>query len=260
MKRLGFTLIELLVAIAIIAILAAILFPVFARARERARITTCISNQHQIMLALKQYVEDSNDGYPYNPASFSGAPQPFWAYCLMPYVRDAAVFKCPSHSGTPVASPTSATSETYYSLPYTVSVTAPPALLNPGTIYTRTLPAVGYGFNRLILTGEFAGFGTCVCRFPKPTCVQDIKQPALIAVLGDGNCVYSPTYVRTVPNPFGQEIYWAWQNNAPPQFGRPMHTTGSNFAFADGHVRFDIPAPVTVTSSLRGYYPAARVW
>ncbi|PIR27424.1 hypothetical protein COV40_00910, partial [Candidatus Berkelbacteria bacterium CG11_big_fil_rev_8_21_14_0_20_42_15] len=46
-KRRGFTLIELLVVIAIIAILAAILFPVFARAREKARQTSCLSNTKQ---------------------------------------------------------------------------------------------------------------------------------------------------------------------------------------------------------------------
>lgn len=54
----GFTLIELLVVIAIIAILAAILFPVFARAREKARTASCQSNEKQIMLAVKMYTED----------------------------------------------------------------------------------------------------------------------------------------------------------------------------------------------------------
>jgi prepilin-type N-terminal cleavage/methylation domain-containing protein/prepilin-type processing-associated H-X9-DG protein len=60
----GFTLIELLVVIAINAILAAILFPVFARAREKARQSTCLNNQKQIVTALQLYVQDSDELLP----------------------------------------------------------------------------------------------------------------------------------------------------------------------------------------------------
>ncbi|MCS7301624.1 MAG: DUF1559 domain-containing protein, partial [Fimbriimonadales bacterium] len=56
--RKGFTLIELLVVIAIIAILAAILFPVFARAREKGRQTTCLSNLRQLGMAFVAYRAD----------------------------------------------------------------------------------------------------------------------------------------------------------------------------------------------------------
>ncbi len=63
-KRQGFTLIELLVVIAIIAILAAILFPVFARAREKARQTTCTSNQRQISATVSMYVQDHEETMP----------------------------------------------------------------------------------------------------------------------------------------------------------------------------------------------------
>jgi prepilin-type N-terminal cleavage/methylation domain-containing protein/prepilin-type processing-associated H-X9-DG protein len=63
MKR-GFTLIELLVVIAIIAILAAILFPVFAKAREKARQTSCASNQRQIALAINMYIQDNSETLP----------------------------------------------------------------------------------------------------------------------------------------------------------------------------------------------------
>ncbi|MFP3905123.1 MAG: prepilin-type N-terminal cleavage/methylation domain-containing protein, partial [Armatimonadota bacterium] len=58
MRCKGFTLIELLVVIAIIAILAAILFPVFARAREKARQSSCLSNVKQLATAHAMYVQD----------------------------------------------------------------------------------------------------------------------------------------------------------------------------------------------------------
>jgi prepilin-type N-terminal cleavage/methylation domain-containing protein/prepilin-type processing-associated H-X9-DG protein len=60
----GFTLIELLVVIAIIAILAAILFPVFARAREKARQTTCLNNQKQLVTAALMYAQDHEETFP----------------------------------------------------------------------------------------------------------------------------------------------------------------------------------------------------
>lgn len=62
--RRGFTLIELLVVIAIIAILAAILFPVFAKAREKARQTKCTSNQRQIGLAFQIYTQENDETFP----------------------------------------------------------------------------------------------------------------------------------------------------------------------------------------------------
>lgn len=93
LKRNGFTLIELLVVIAIIAILAAILFPVFAQAREKARQTSCLSNEKQLGLAFIQYTSDNNERYPSTPNSGDG-----WAGRIYSYVRSTGVYVCPDDS------------------------------------------------------------------------------------------------------------------------------------------------------------------
>jgi len=99
--RRGFTLIELLVVIAIIAILAAILFPVFARAREKARQASCLNNQKQIALAFAMYVQDYDEGTPnYRMPDGLGYPPsgPKWPWTdhLQPYIKNYQAFDCPS--------------------------------------------------------------------------------------------------------------------------------------------------------------------
>ena len=110
MKR-GFTLIELLVVIAIIAILAAILFPVFARAREKARQSSCLSNIKQMSLAAMMYTQDYDEVYPggltgasgeMGPISQSSSFTTFWitADVIYRYVNNKQVFLCPSRLGS----------------------------------------------------------------------------------------------------------------------------------------------------------------
>jgi prepilin-type N-terminal cleavage/methylation domain-containing protein/prepilin-type processing-associated H-X9-DG protein len=93
----AFTLIELLVVIAIIAILAAILFPVFAKARERASRTSCGSNLGQLTLAFRMYADDSNGFLPmqYNALDKTGGPGEF-RKVIDPYVKSLDVWYCPS--------------------------------------------------------------------------------------------------------------------------------------------------------------------
>ncbi len=106
MKSKGFTLIELLVVIAIIAILAAILFPVFARAREKARQSSCLSNVKQIMTGIMMYAQDYDEVMPrvetrapsyYMPnGGVDSSGYLPWQVAIFPYVKNHQIFNCPS--------------------------------------------------------------------------------------------------------------------------------------------------------------------
>jgi prepilin-type N-terminal cleavage/methylation domain-containing protein len=110
LKRRGFTLIELLVVIAIIALLAAILMPVFAAAREKARRASCLSNLKQIALGMGMYARDYDGVYWYYPDQCTpgvngqpGPPDPCWRnsstdslFAYRPYLKNAGVWVCPS--------------------------------------------------------------------------------------------------------------------------------------------------------------------
>lgn len=113
-KLRGFTLIELLIVIAVIAIIAAILFPVFGRARENARRSSCASNLKQIGLGLIQYSQDYDERYPAqkstlgtdgqyqivvdysNPAVYNTANGQNWVASIEPYVKSWQFYKCPT--------------------------------------------------------------------------------------------------------------------------------------------------------------------
>ena len=105
----GFTLIELLIVIAIITLLAAMLFPVFSRARGAARRTSCANNLKQIGLAFAQYTQDNDEVYPLNfycdPASATcgdaGTTPILWMYSLYRYTKNVQIFNCPDFGYAP---------------------------------------------------------------------------------------------------------------------------------------------------------------
>jgi prepilin-type N-terminal cleavage/methylation domain-containing protein/prepilin-type processing-associated H-X9-DG protein len=99
-RRSAFTLIELLVVVAIVSVLAAILFPAFGRARENARRSSCASNFRQIGLGVMQYAQDYDETLPpfsYNAHyGYEGADGARWADLVFPYLKSLQVFDCPS--------------------------------------------------------------------------------------------------------------------------------------------------------------------
>lgn len=101
-RQRGFTLIELLVVIAIIAILAAILMPVFAQAREKARTASCQSNLKQIMTAIHMYTQDYDEQpMPGLWYQVGGGNWTTWMEMVNPYIKNEQVFKCPSAPKNP---------------------------------------------------------------------------------------------------------------------------------------------------------------
>lgn len=99
MKRRGFTWIELVVVLAIVLIIAAILFPIFARPKVGDRRTPCSSNLRQVGLAIKQYTQDNNEFFP----MVKGAGSSYgWADAIQPYMKSVQLLQCQSEPTRPM--------------------------------------------------------------------------------------------------------------------------------------------------------------
>jgi len=220
--RNGFTLIELLVVIAIIAILAAILFPVFARAREKARQTSCLSNLKQIALGTMMYTQDYDgkwcpceqvdgvvvraDQYGWTAALAALAPQAQ----LMPYVKNLQIFACPSRAdrmpwhkdGHPM----------WASYAY------------PDEFDNRPL---GYGPSHMTLTGFKIDY-----ELEKPAEEPSWADSIYPNFLGPAHCWAYPRLGH--PNACN---YATWVP-AHPDMDYTAHNGGSNVAFFDGHAKW----------------------
>ncbi len=198
--RKGFTLIELLVVIAIIAILAAILFPVFARAREKARQSSCLNNVKELALGVLMYAQDYDEKLPLSemiqsashPRPFFGGSSTFhlWPDLVFPYVKNRQVFCCPSRA------------DARYGL--------------------------AYGFNR------YLGYYNASDRFGpayQGTKLGIINYPAETLLLADADCN---------PECYSCYVWRIDGGCCPhhAHFIPARHNGGANMGFADGHAKW----------------------
>jgi len=221
--RRAFTLIELLVVVAIIAILAAILFPVFAQAREKARAAACLSNLKQIGLGIAQYAQDFDESRPIvTTYDSSWTHLDSWDVVISPYTSvrarsgaDPQIFRCPDDTLERVYSGTTPRS---YAINAAYDWSG-----GPGVADDIPVP----GFNKFIVMAPLADL-------PEPANTIDVVEyinPYNMFGDSDG------TEVRAPRQPDWGAPWFAAQMDAQNK-PAPLHSGGYNYLFADSHVKW----------------------
>jgi len=218
MRRKGFTLIELLVVIAIIAILAAILFPVFARAREKARQTSCLSNVKQLALGTQMYATDCDDILGITDWQ---AVRMFVA--VQPYVKNTQMVYCPSYKYGVCSNAV---------CPRTLLLNGgdlgPAGAGWGGYISPYSGGTLSYGWNRVDDSyGDLNGDGdtTDGDLGVLGKAMAYVRYPAETPLIGDGACTrhWGVPYIDNVNNRAS---------------GYVPHNNGINLGYCDGHAKW----------------------
>jgi len=242
-SRKGFTLIELLVVVAIIAILAAILFPVFAKVREKARQTSCSSNLKQLALGLLQYTQDFDETYPNSNDQYGEG----WASRIYPYVKNGGLYGCPSDPTSPEAGYVKvsyAGNANMFARPVTAADSYP--LMWAGwapilSLAQQTAPA------NTVMLFEIQNNGHCAGGSPVPGVkVDDPLETSSGTAFGNINgLVGGKPLTGCVGAVYatGNIAGYALTNAAGKTAG--VHTDGANYAASDGHVKWLKPNAVS---------------
>lgn len=232
----AFTLIEMLVIIAIIAILPAILFPVFTQSREKARQSACLSGLRQVGLAFAQYVQDYDETGTqiwYGPNSTN--QRYFWMDALLPYVKSADFFSsCPSAEYPAVWKPSerievpNANNGSRVNVSFTANslyaANNAAALAADKQPTTPPMREAGIPYSEYVVPADTILFGDGPGYY---ICYSGNKDETVVELTAPYNV---PPPNRPVPN-VGRG------NDRNARF-LARHQEGANFAFCDGHAKW----------------------
>lgn len=281
----AFTLIELLVVIAIIAILVAILFPVFAQAREKARSASCLSNFKQLSVGMLMYLSDYDQTFPPADIRQRGQARPddriLWPRAIEPYTKNYEIFRCPAAFEDPWFMWSKTTNDYEDNWP---TANAPYGTFKAASwYYWSRMPNAGYNYHYLARDVDCSGYFSNLNGMGKPSTPisdADVKSPAATVMLVDTKNVGSNNA------PFGGGIGWyeSFMAESPAAVTAPRvcnfsnggwgsgsygdtlnyasrptftgntatwHTGGVNTAFVDGHVKWMPPGALAAGTNWR---------
>jgi prepilin-type N-terminal cleavage/methylation domain-containing protein/prepilin-type processing-associated H-X9-DG protein len=227
-RKRGFTLIELLVVIAIIAILAAILFPVFAKAREKARQTSCLSNVRQLVTGCMSYAQDYDESVPAS-ATFCHVP---WRYGLCeqyftqinPYVKNWQIYACPSMRNTTCNG-------------YGIQHHGVCCAVNDGFVSSDF--KLSYGYNECVLNSwRVAGTPSPPGPIGAPGAMGEYKLATATTAAQDILVAESPGLANNLVRIAYANVCGAVCNPSVRTEQNARHNGGSNVSFMDGHAKW----------------------